>query len=170
MTWVHFKFTVILPSFYLKQTLQFAPWNEKIMNILKINPHIRPRHRHQSKLWPEFQFHTSPERNFKLSPSFARPLFSVKNVRAVKVCAAIPFAIDNIKEEESEDFEDYLAEDGEVYQKTLRLVECAMFAAVSALAFLLSNSLAIEVIFLFWFLLTPIYIFGVNYQNFISVF
>ncbi|CAH9124174.1 unnamed protein product [Cuscuta epithymum] len=39
---------------------------------------------------------------------------------------------------------DYLAKDGAVFQKTLRLVETAMFAAVSGLAYLLSNSLAIE--------------------------
>lgn len=32
-----------------------------------------------------------------------------------------------------------------VYQKTLRLVECAMFAAVTGLVYFLSNSLAIEV-------------------------
>lgn len=43
--------------------------------------------------------------------------------------------------EESED----LGRGGEVFKKTLRLVECAMFASVSALAYLLSNSLAIEV-------------------------
>ncbi|GAB2297103.1 hypothetical protein Dimus_031202 [Dionaea muscipula] len=39
---------------------------------------------------------------------------------------------------------DDLAADGAVYQKTLRLVECSMFAAVSGLAYLLSSSLAIE--------------------------
>ncbi|GMH01840.1 hypothetical protein Nepgr_003679 [Nepenthes gracilis] len=37
-----------------------------------------------------------------------------------------------------------LASDGAVYQKTLRLVECSMFAAVAGLAYLLSSSLAIE--------------------------
>lgn len=39
---------------------------------------------------------------------------------------------------------EYLAMDGIVYQKTLRLVECAMFAAVGGLAYFLSNSLSIE--------------------------
>ncbi|KAH9625061.1 hypothetical protein KSS87_010551, partial [Heliosperma pusillum] len=39
---------------------------------------------------------------------------------------------------------DDLAHDSPVYQKTLRLVECSMFAAVAGLAYLLSNSLAIE--------------------------
>nr|GMD28554.1 uncharacterized protein LOC109146756 [Ipomoea batatas] len=50
------------------------------------------------------------------------------------------------EEESSEDSEryEYLAKDGEVFQNTLRLVETAMFAAVSGLAYLLSNSLAIE--------------------------
>ncbi|XP_078443250.1 uncharacterized protein LOC144712800 isoform X2 [Wolffia australiana] len=37
-----------------------------------------------------------------------------------------------------------LGRDGETFKKTLRLVECAMFASVSALAYLLGNSLAIE--------------------------
>lgn len=40
-----------------------------------------------------------------------------------------------------------LAPDSPVYQKTLRLVECSMFAAVAGLTYLLSNSLAIEVRF-----------------------
>uniref|UniRef100_A0A7C8YY44 DUF2232 domain-containing protein n=1 Tax=Opuntia streptacantha TaxID=393608 RepID=A0A7C8YY44_OPUST len=39
---------------------------------------------------------------------------------------------------------DDLAPDSPVYQNTLRLVECSMFAAVAGLAYLLSNSLAIE--------------------------
>ncbi|KAI3729575.1 hypothetical protein L6452_18236 [Arctium lappa] len=37
-----------------------------------------------------------------------------------------------------------LTMNGEVYQKTLRLVECAMFAALGGLAYILSSSLAIE--------------------------
>ncbi|KAG9448682.1 hypothetical protein H6P81_008647 [Aristolochia fimbriata] len=37
-----------------------------------------------------------------------------------------------------------LAPDGDMYQKTLRLVESAMFAAVTGLTYFLSNSLAIE--------------------------
>ncbi|XP_010257823.1 PREDICTED: uncharacterized protein LOC104597801 isoform X2 [Nelumbo nucifera] len=41
------------------------------------------------------------------------------------------------------EFED-LAADGDVYNNTLRLVECSMFAAVAGLAYFLSNSLAIE--------------------------
>ncbi|GAB4840213.1 hypothetical protein Ancab_020978 [Ancistrocladus abbreviatus] len=52
----------------------------------------------------------------------------------------------NEKEEEEErttEVED-LAPDGAVYQKTLRLVECSMFAAVAGLTYLLSSSLAIE--------------------------
>ncbi|XVE91737.1 hypothetical protein REPUB_Repub01dG0036800 [Reevesia pubescens] len=41
------------------------------------------------------------------------------------------------------EFED-LATNGAVYMKTLRLVECSMFAAVTGLVYFLSNSLAIE--------------------------
>ncbi|KAK4410383.1 hypothetical protein Sango_0111300 [Sesamum angolense] len=85
-------------------------------------------------------------RSLKLSASCATPLYSfAKYAKTSKVNNAVTsFSIDKNEEEETEDFEEYLAEDGEVYQKTLRLVECAMFAAVSGLAFLLSNSLAIE--------------------------
>ncbi|XP_011077542.1 uncharacterized protein LOC105161520 isoform X2 [Sesamum indicum] len=128
------------------------------MNLLKLNlySHVRPRprphHYHrrhhlklrQSSLFLFFPFH---EQSLRLSASCATPLYSfAKYARTSKVNnAATSFSIDNNEEEETEDFEEYLAEDGEVYQKTLRLVECAMFAAVSGLAFLLSNSLAIEV-------------------------
>ncbi|KAL5974456.1 hypothetical protein ACLOJK_031121 [Asimina triloba] len=42
------------------------------------------------------------------------------------------------------EFEGDLAVDGAVFQSTLRLVECSMFAAVAGLAYFLSNSLAIE--------------------------
>jgi len=38
-----------------------------------------------------------------------------------------------------------LSPNGEVYQKTLQLVECSMFAALTGLVYFLSNSLAIEV-------------------------
>lgn len=38
-----------------------------------------------------------------------------------------------------------LGQESEVFKKTLRLVECSMFASVAGLAYLLSNSLAIEV-------------------------
>lgn len=58
------------------------------------------------------------------------------------------------KEEEEDsggisvEYEDLGAE-GEIFRKTLRLVECAMFASISGLAYFLSNSLAIEVSYLF---------------------
>ncbi|XP_060214943.1 uncharacterized protein LOC132641872 isoform X1 [Lycium barbarum] len=62
-----------------------------------------------------------------------------KNVRA----STVKTQTWSTKEEDSEEYE-YLAADGVVYKDTLRLVESAMFAAVSGLAYLLSNSLAIE--------------------------
>jgi len=40
-----------------------------------------------------------------------------------------------------------LSPEGEVYQKTLQLVECSMFAALTGLVYFLSNALAIEVCF-----------------------
>ncbi|KAK6134000.1 hypothetical protein DH2020_032242 [Rehmannia glutinosa] len=96
----------------------------------------------------------SAVQNMPVFGSFC-PTFSISIVPRFYglVNAATPFSIGKNEEEETEDFEEYLAEDGEVYQKTLRLVECAMFAAISALAFLLSNSLAIEKYFACFFAL-----------------
>ncbi|KAI6676951.1 hypothetical protein NL676_037747 [Syzygium grande] len=45
---------------------------------------------------------------------------------------------------ESVEMEEDLSVDGVVYQNTLRLVECSMFAALSGLVYFLSNSLSIE--------------------------
>ncbi|KAK6114743.1 hypothetical protein DH2020_007012 [Rehmannia glutinosa] len=56
---------------------------------------------------------TSRTQNFKLSPSFATPLYSF--TKYAKVNAATPFSIGKNEEEETEDFEEYLAEDGEKY-------------------------------------------------------
>ncbi|KAL0424822.1 UNVERIFIED_CONTAM: hypothetical protein Sradi_1017000 [Sesamum radiatum] len=133
------------------------------MNLLKLNlhshshPHPRTRPRHHLKLRQSslFLFFPLHEQSLKLSASCATPLYSfAKYAKTSKVNnAATSFSIDKNEEEETEDFEEYLAEDGEVYQKTLRLVECAMFAAVSGLAFLLSNSLAIEKYFACFFAL-----------------
>ncbi|CAA0828809.1 Unknown protein [Striga hermonthica] len=126
------------------------------MNILKHNfpTHCYPLHRlHQPSLHPHFLSFASLGRSFRLpSSNSASPHSLTKPAETSKVLA-IPISIGKDEETETEDFEEYLAEDGEVYQKTLRLVECAMFAAVSALAFLLSNSLAIEKYFACFFAL-----------------
>ncbi|XP_057765656.1 uncharacterized protein LOC130986298 isoform X2 [Salvia miltiorrhiza] len=129
------------------------------MSVLKINLHAyRHRHRHhQLSLqppMPHFPFRISGEQTVKPSPIVGLLYSSTKYVKHSNINAAAPFSIGTNKDEKDiEDFEEYLAEDGEVYQKTLRLVECAMFAAVSALAFLLSNSLAIEKYFACFFAL-----------------
>ncbi|AAG29213.1 unknown protein [Arabidopsis thaliana] len=52
---------------------------------------------------------------------------------------------DGKKEESERNYASTKEGDEVVYQKTLRLVECAMFAAVTGLVYFLSNSLAIEV-------------------------
>lgn len=74
-------------------------------------------------------------------------IFTVSRIEA-------PFFENNEEDEEEDEernsatnlteFED-LAPDGVVYQNTLRLVECSMFAAVTGLVYFLSNSLSIEV-------------------------
>ncbi|KAF7132244.1 hypothetical protein RHSIM_Rhsim09G0116200 [Rhododendron simsii] len=51
---------------------------------------------------------------------------------------------DKKNSDDTVEVEEDLAIDGAVYQKTLRLVECSMFAAVGGLAYFLSTSLSIE--------------------------
>ncbi|PIM98577.1 hypothetical protein CDL12_28939 [Handroanthus impetiginosus] len=129
------------------------------MNLLKLNlqPLLHQHHRrYQLRLCQPsgFLFFPPCRQSFKLPASFATPLLSFSTyAKNSKINAATPISIDKNEEEETKEFEEYLAEDGEVYQKTLRLVECAMFAAVSGLAFLLSNSLAIEKYFACFFAL-----------------
>ncbi|XP_016473170.1 uncharacterized protein LOC107795101 isoform X1 [Nicotiana tabacum] len=91
---------------------------------------------------PHFLFFTPHKPKF-LPLTLHYDKFKLKNVRAsaVKIQSLSDKEEENLKN--SEEYE-YLAADGVVYKKTLRLVEGAMFAAVSGLAYLLSNSLAIE--------------------------
>ncbi|XP_075480453.1 uncharacterized protein LOC142521130 isoform X1 [Primulina tabacum] len=122
------------------------------MNLLKLKLQFRHhdhfhcfRHCHQLiKLAPDARHLFFPTREPKLKQlvSFAAP-YDFFSGGSRYVNDVNPFSIDK-NGEEVEEFDEYLAEDGKVYQKTLRLVECAMFAAISGLAFLLSNSLAIE--------------------------
>uniref|UniRef100_A0A803KVB9 RNase H type-1 domain-containing protein n=1 Tax=Chenopodium quinoa TaxID=63459 RepID=A0A803KVB9_CHEQI len=83
-----------------------------------------------------------------LLASFSLSSSSFKPRAAFKVEDIVPSFWGNEQErlndeDDSGCLED-LASDSPVYQKTLRLVECAMFAAVAGLTYLLSNSLAIE--------------------------
>ncbi|CAI9096350.1 OLC1v1032468C2 [Oldenlandia corymbosa var. corymbosa] len=94
--------------------------------------------------------------NFQFNPTHNKPripcssllIFNCRNVKGLADTEAPMWTHKDGGEEADDkngDFElEYLAPDGEVYQRTLRLVECAMFSAVSGLTYLLSNSLAIE--------------------------
>lgn len=83
--------------------------------------------------------------------------FNFQCKSAVSFCVAK----DTLWSSEGEDREDleleYLAPGGEVYKKTLRLVECAMFAGVSGLAYILSNSLSVENYFSSFFALPIVF-------------
>jgi len=81
--------------------------------------------------------------SLKSQLSLSSNLLRVSNA-GVSVCRT-----ENHEEEEknkgiSQELHD-LSPDGAVYQKTLQLVECSMFAALTGLVYFLSNSLAIEV-------------------------
>ncbi|KAJ8548087.1 hypothetical protein K7X08_021323 [Anisodus acutangulus] len=116
------------------------------MNLLKLHHH-QHNHYYHSKFssisgnsssfsTPHFLlFHTHKPKIHFLSLHYSLEKFKQKNVSALTV--------KNQTLSDKEEYE-YLAPDGVVYLKTLRLVESAMFAAISGLAYLLSNSLAIE--------------------------
>lgn len=119
------------------------------MNLLNIHHqpfffHIpRTVPTHQPKFPLKFSSSSSPLFH---SLSVSKASFRLSNISNVEA------SIINYKEEkEAMDFTDSLSEfddlapDGDVYLKTLRLVECSMFAAVTGLVYFLSNSLSIEV-------------------------
>ncbi|PIA63395.1 hypothetical protein AQUCO_00201022v1 [Aquilegia coerulea] len=126
------------------------------MNLLKINPQsfhyykITPIHSllsspktpNSSLLHYDFFFSSSSS-----SSNYSQISFSKFNFRNPRTNVSNKEGSMWSNEVESFDlFRDYedLATDGTVYNKTLRLVECSMFAAVAGLAYFLSNSLAIE--------------------------
>ncbi|KAL0698885.1 hypothetical protein Bca4012_055007 [Brassica carinata] len=113
------------------------------MNLLKTS-------HHQSTLTQFYRFATAKPfaSSSLLSLSPQRPRISLVST-SNRTCLALSSVSstrasfsgnqeDGGKKEESEEGDEV------VYQKTLRLVECAMFAAVTGLVYFLSNSLAIE--------------------------
>lgn len=124
-----------------------------MMNLLKIHTQSsfffhfpKTISSHQPKL--PLQLISSPSTTLFHSLSLFKPSFKL-------ACISPPKASFLKNEEKKEGIMvsntlselDDLAPDGVVYQKTLRLVECSMFAAVTGLVYFLSNSLSIEVFF-----------------------
>ncbi|CDY36087.1 uncharacterized protein LOC103835476 [Brassica rapa] len=116
------------------------------MNLLKTI------HHHQSTLTQFYHFATTnsfaSSSSSLLSLSPQRPRISLVST-SNRSCLALS-SISSVSRASfsgnQEDGKKEEAEEGDelVYQKTLRLVECAMFAAVTGLVYFLSNSLAIE--------------------------
>lgn len=128
-----------------------------MMNLLKIHNQSsfffhfpKTISSHQPKL--PLQLISSPSTTLFHSLSLFKPSFKL-------ACISPPKASFLKNEEKKEGIMvsntlselDDLAPDGVVYQKTLRLVECSMFAAVTGLVYFLSNSLSIEVFFSYLF-------------------
>ncbi|MCD9560877.1 hypothetical protein HAX54_019698 [Datura stramonium] len=125
------------------------------MNLLKLHH----QHNHYHSKFSSISGNSSPHSSFSAprfiffpthKPTFfpltlhcSLETFKQKNVRASTAKTQIWSDKEEENSEDSAEYE-YLAPDGVVYKKTLRLVEGAMFAAVSGLAYLLSNSLAVE--------------------------
>lgn len=100
------------------------------------------------------QFH-KPEAKFSLKPCLPRSPISLPN-RSPRIHGPLRFEAPVYTSGKYETFitsmeiggggeEEDLSSDGAVYRKTLRLVECSMFAALAGLIYFLSNSLSIEV-------------------------
>ncbi|GMJ08156.1 hypothetical protein like AT1G26180 [Hibiscus trionum] len=116
------------------------------INLLKIQHqplHFRISQTTLPRLPPSF--HLCPKLPFQSSPlSFSKTARCFKFSSVSKVQPSVYFDEEGGPSDGSiTEFED-LAPDGVVYRKTLRLVECSMFAAVTGLVYFLSNSLAIE--------------------------
>ncbi|GLT63464.1 hypothetical protein SLA2020_360270 [Shorea laevis] len=124
------------------------------MNLLKIQHqplffHISRTALPRPSLSPPILHRIEPKIHFK---SASTPLCKFQCFKVSSISKFEASVYNNEEEEEEEEegpadasveFED-LAPNGVVYQSTLRLVECAMFAAVTGLVYFLSNSLAIE--------------------------
>ncbi|KAL8106007.1 hypothetical protein AgCh_029713 [Apium graveolens] len=85
--------------------------------------------------------HQKPNLSLSIPPHFSssKPKLKPKHVRVSNLGEA------KYTESFKKIFDDNdLTVDGEVYNKTLRLVECSMFAALGGLTYILSSSLAIE--------------------------
>ncbi|KAG0462856.1 hypothetical protein HPP92_021332 [Vanilla planifolia] len=83
------------------------------------------------------------DRSLLGSYHFSFPRHSVSPANQPRARASLDRADERQNQKEEEEYDD-LAVEGEGFQKTLRLVECSMFASVGGLAYFLSNSLAIE--------------------------
>ncbi|KAK3015403.1 hypothetical protein RJ639_007475 [Escallonia herrerae] len=119
------------------------------MNILKL---------HHPSLFPYYQT-TLPRALLThphfLSPHTHKPHLPLSSNSRLSLCKPYCIELRHVKatgieahswsneEEENLGSED-LTPGGEVYKKTLRLVECSMFAALGGLAYILSSSLSIE--------------------------
>ncbi|GJV45082.1 hypothetical protein Tco_1429618 [Tanacetum coccineum] len=101
--------------------------------------HTSPTTYHKSKLC-----HISPASTLSSCPQIPtfRTHSKLRKVRVSDIGAPLWTQQDN-EEEYARSSED-LTMNGDVYQKTLRLVECSMFAALGGLTYILSSSLAIE--------------------------
>ncbi|KAI3502666.1 hypothetical protein L1887_30884 [Cichorium endivia] len=98
-----------------------------------------PTTHHKSKLC-----HVSSSSILSPFPQFriSRTNQKLRNVRVSEIESPL-WTPNNDREENTGSPED-LTMNGDAYQKTLRLVECSMFAALGGLVYILSSSLAIE--------------------------
>ncbi|KAL6294953.1 hypothetical protein ACE6H2_003095 [Prunus campanulata] len=104
---------------------------------------------HSSLPLPHLISPTSQRTKISLKPnpfSFPPILLSNPTIKFLRASASQASSFSTNEEESTEispELED-LSPDGVVYKKTLALVECSMFAALTGLVYFLSNSLAIE--------------------------
>ncbi|KAL1332732.1 hypothetical protein HN51_061514 [Arachis hypogaea] len=89
-----------------------------------------------------YRFH-APKSHFKLKNSFSFPTSNFLKVSRIRVSVCTTEYEEGEENKPSTELMD-LSPNGPVYQKTLQLVECSMFAALTGLVYFLSNSLAIE--------------------------
>lgn len=104
--------------------------------------HSHTSHHHHSLSLPS----SAPKFPFRIKhPLSLSPLSFPTSSNLLRVSnIGVPVFSSEDNNEISPELQD-LSPNGPVFQKTLQLVECSMFAALTGLVYFLSNSLAIEV-------------------------
>ncbi|PKA57545.1 hypothetical protein AXF42_Ash020089 [Apostasia shenzhenica] len=90
---------------------------------------------------------SKPARDLRSSSYASSPNLSISCIKLFQARVSVGRAEAHVKrmeEKEEDEKPDDLSAQGEVFNKTLRLVECSMLASLAGLAYFLSNSLSIE--------------------------
>ncbi|XP_076925342.1 uncharacterized protein LOC143588126 [Bidens hawaiensis] len=115
------------------------------MNILKFHAyhHLQPQFSCNIHPVSSTTYRKSKPCNASSPSILSHAQFPISRTNSNLRASASLWTLKDYVEDDARSSED-LTMNGDVYQKTLRLVECSMFAALGGLTYILSSSLAIE--------------------------